>query len=162
MNGIFNNNFLIGFLLAKDLSRNEALTVGLASGMFPQNNMVGPLLLKPQIDTRIDLETKNTSLQGSLNNIQGELIKAKNELASLNRPLKVESRENGGVLNFTISGAETTTLKFKNENAKNGYEITDDKNLNTSKGSGRVDLVITTDDGFKREFTFEKKVPPVS
>lgn len=161
MNGIFNNNFLVGFLLAKDLPRNEALTVGLASGMFPQNNMVGPLLLKPQIDTRIDLEAKNASLQGSLNNIQGELIQAKKELASLNRPLKVESREIGGILNFTISGAATTTLKFKDENARNGYEINDGGNLNISKGSGRVDLVITTDDGFKREFTFEKKVSPV-
>jgi hypothetical protein len=66
MDGIFNNNFLLGMILAKDLPKEQKLLYGMTAGLFPKTNMMGPLLLKPQIDTRIDLETKRANLEKHL------------------------------------------------------------------------------------------------
>ena len=129
MNGIFNNNFLIGFLLAKDLPRNEALTVGLTSGMFPQNNMVGPLLLKSQIDTRIDLDTKNASLQGSLNTIKSELAKA-------SLPL-VMDLSSGTTATLGIEGATKSSFKIEGTPPK-GFNITGGELIVGSEGQATI------------------------
>lgn len=135
MNGIFNNNFLIGFLLAKDLPRNEALTVGLTSGMFPQNNMVGPLLLKPQIDTRIDLETKNTSLQGSLNTV-------KSELATASLPLEMDL-SSGTTAMLRIKGATKSTFGIEGS-PQNGFGITPAGELTVGR-EGQATILVEVD-----------------
>lgn len=61
MNGLLNENFLYGFLLAKDREdQTEKLQIGLTAGQFPARNPLGLVLLKGQIDrleeTEQDLE----------------------------------------------------------------------------------------------------------
>ncbi len=51
MNGLLNENFLYGFLLARDREdQNEKLQIGLTAGQFPARNPLGLVLLKGQID----------------------------------------------------------------------------------------------------------------
>lgn len=151
MNGIFNNNFLIGFLLAKDLPRNEALTVGLTSGMFPQNNMVGPLLLKPQIDTRIDLETKNTSLQGSLNTV-------KSELATASLPLEMDL-SSGTTAMLRIKGATKSTFGIEGS-PQNGFGITPVGELTVGR-EGQATILVEVDGVPRRIIVNVKKNAPL-
>jgi hypothetical protein len=73
MNALFNNNFLVGMLLAKDLPRQEQLITGLVAGQMPANSPIGPLLLQPLVNRlateekgRASAESSNTSLQQPL------------------------------------------------------------------------------------------------
>ncbi|MGB7292645.1 MAG: hypothetical protein WBD99_10775 [Thermodesulfobacteriota bacterium] len=152
MNGIFNNNFLIGFLLAKDLPRNEALTVGLAAGQ--SKTIVGPLLLKPQIDARTELETKNASLQGSLNTVQ-------TDLASLRRPLVMDMMSNN-TYTLSVSGAVTSTLAIKEPSVKEVQIVEGKLSIQTIAEEKQATLSITTDDGVVRDIIVNVKKTQVS
>lgn len=68
--GIFNSNFLLGMVLAKDLPKEQKLLCGLTAGLFPKRNMMGPVLLKPQIDARIDLDKKRVFAEDLANKLQ--------------------------------------------------------------------------------------------
>ena len=61
MDNLFGMNFLFGYLIAKNRPRNEALTTGLTASLFPANNLVGPLLLKTQVDKTSEAERRTTA-----------------------------------------------------------------------------------------------------
>ena len=73
MNALFNNNFLVGMLLARDLPRQEQFITGLVAGQMPANSPIGPLLLQPLVNrlateekARTSAESSNTALQQPL------------------------------------------------------------------------------------------------
>jgi len=73
MNALFNNNFLVGMLLARDLPRQEQFITGLVAGQMPANSPIGPLLLQPLVSrlateeqARASAESSNTALQQPL------------------------------------------------------------------------------------------------
>jgi hypothetical protein len=55
---ILNNNFVLGMVIANRLPRREALLVGLAAGQIPPSSGMGPVLLKPIVDSQIRLRTE--------------------------------------------------------------------------------------------------------
>lgn len=64
MTGLFNNNFLFGFLLARDRKdQNEKLSFGLTASQFSRNNPLGLVMLKKQIDTLEEVEGERDALQ---------------------------------------------------------------------------------------------------
>ena len=64
MNEFLNNNFLFGFLLARDREdQNQKLSYGLTAGQFPKANPLGLVLLKRQIDTLEEVEGERDTLQ---------------------------------------------------------------------------------------------------
>jgi len=161
MNGIFNNNFLMGFLLAKDLPRNEQFTMGLAAGQ--SKTIVGPLLLKPQIDTRVDLEAKNTTLQTNINTIQGELAttqikvaEAQKELDVLRRAfaIRVSAPTTAGLpVTLEIPTGLAANWRFGPGQALGSAALTSDGKLTIPKGTtGNVDILVD-DGGFTRKLT---------
>lgn len=74
MNNIFGMNFLFGYLIARDRPRNEAFTTGLTASLFPANNLVGPVLLKTQVDKLNDLEKTNATTEEDISTV-AEILK---------------------------------------------------------------------------------------
>jgi hypothetical protein len=103
--------------------------------MFPQNNMLGPLLLKPQIDTRIDLETKNTSLQGSLSTV-------KSELATASLPLEMDL-SSGTTATLRIKGATKSTFNIEGT-PQNEFGITPEGVLTVGR-EGQATILVEVD-----------------
>lgn len=63
MNSMIGMNFLFGYLVARDRPQNEAIMTGLTASLFPANNLVGPVLLKTQVDKVKDLEEKKAQAE---------------------------------------------------------------------------------------------------
>jgi len=67
MNGTFNTTgFVLGMALANNLPRNEAATTGLAASQFPKGSILGPIMLKPLIDSRADAEARAKRAEDAL------------------------------------------------------------------------------------------------
>jgi DNA repair exonuclease SbcCD ATPase subunit len=110
MNGLFNKNFLYGYLLARDREdQNEKLNFGLTAGQFPRSNPLGLVLLKRQIDTLEEVEGERETLR--------------------QRVEELESGENGqprGVIGTPVSSVNTAELQaalaFWKEHSANATE----------------------------------------
>jgi hypothetical protein len=106
MNGLFNNNFLIGMLLAKDLPRQEQFIAGLVAGQMPANSPIGPLLLQPLVSRLATEEKGRTSAESNAVSLQQPLeveLPAGAETARVGVP--------GATASFSrISGSEGTTI----------------------------------------------------
>ena len=50
MNGMFNTQFITGFLVSDGLPQQTRLLTGLAAGQMKGDALIGPLLLKPLVD----------------------------------------------------------------------------------------------------------------
>lgn len=83
MNGIFNNNFMLGFLLAKDRPRDEALNAGLQLGQMPANSPIGMVLVKRQVDQKQELETRLTVSSAEVIRLAAENVELKKRLDEL-------------------------------------------------------------------------------
>jgi hypothetical protein len=70
MEGVFNNNFLIGMLLARGAPRNEQFLAGMAAGQMPTTQPVAPLFLKPIIDQRLAAENASVAAQAQAGALQ--------------------------------------------------------------------------------------------
>ncbi|WP_227370553.1 hypothetical protein [Halomonas sp. M20] len=83
MNEIFNNNFLFGFLLAKDRPRDEALNAGLQLGQMPANSPIGMVLVKRQVDQKQELETRLNVSSAEVIRLTAENLELKKRLDEL-------------------------------------------------------------------------------
>lgn len=159
MNGIFNNNFLMGFLLAKDLPRNEALTVGLAAGQ--SRTFLGPLLMQPTLVARKDFEDKNTTLQTSIQTIQGELATNQTKLADAQKELDVLGRQMTIEVGKLSTAGVPVTLKIPTGSPVNwrldspitGVDLKPDGALTIKPGSTGTTSISVDDGGFTRKLT---------
>jgi len=74
MNGFFDTNFLMGWLVARDRPNDEAILNGLKAGMLKSNMaMAGTLLSKRDIDRLTELEKDKAAVETELNNVRGRL-----------------------------------------------------------------------------------------
>ncbi len=129
MNNLFNNNFLLGVLLAKDRPQNERILVGLTASQFQQNNLIGTVMLKKQVDqvgeleeTNKELEKKNIELKKSLqivaNVLNHDTLHPK--LEELENDLKQTLNSDLGQFGFntlTIHAESTTNASLKREDS---------------------------------------------
>ena len=66
MNGsLINNNFVVGMLLAKDLSRQDQLLVGLSAGQMGSSSAVGIVGLKQLVDETVSAQAALAECQAS-------------------------------------------------------------------------------------------------
>ncbi|HEX4932023.1 MAG TPA: hypothetical protein VFV33_02515 [Gemmatimonadaceae bacterium] len=70
MEGVFNNNFLIGMLLARGAPRNEQFLAGMAAGQMPATQPVAPLFLKPISDQRLAAQHASVAAQAQAGALQ--------------------------------------------------------------------------------------------
>ena len=90
MTGLLNQNFLLGFLLARDLGQQESVTVGLAASQMRERNLIGPVLLKPLIDARREAGERADKLD--------------RQIEALRRPARIRPRFNTeGELQLEVS-----------------------------------------------------------
>lgn len=180
MNEILNNNFWLGMLLAINLPREKQLNVSLAASLFPQNNVLGPLLLKSQIDDLVELEAKNTQVESTLattqkqlEKIASELTTTQNQLAHAQRELEharlpVEIELSSGTtssinLLLTISGPEKQTWTLKT--AAKGISFSQEEEhaaLTIGTGVEGLATLFADVDGFSREVRINVKSPTSS
>ena len=66
MNAVFNQNFLVGFLLSKGLPQQEQFLTGLLAAQLPANSPISVLLLKPIIDKRLEAERVRRALEAEV------------------------------------------------------------------------------------------------
>ena len=121
MDSFFNTNFLIGFLLAKDRPRDEALSIGLAASQLPPNNIVGTLILKKEVDKVSEAEKKNVELEEDMRKVAEILQKAKDDLKNNKNISKDEKRKLNAILgrfNFKIELSEICSGEEKSPKAK--------------------------------------------
>ncbi len=81
-------NFLLGYLLAKDLdNNNDKVMCGLLAAQFPKGNLVGPVLMKPTlVDKATALATQQKTvndLQTKMNNFQTKIVQLQTSLADV-------------------------------------------------------------------------------
>jgi hypothetical protein len=96
MNGLFNNNFLIGMLLARDLPRQEQFIAGLVAGQMPTNSPIGPLLLQPLVSRLATEEQGRTS--------------AESNATALQQPLQVELPDTAETARLSVPGVTTASF----------------------------------------------------
>lgn len=75
MDGVFNQNFMLGFLMAKDRPRDEAISAGLQLSQAPANNAVSVVLVKKQVDKVTELETLNKKQSEEIDALQASIRK---------------------------------------------------------------------------------------
>lgn len=91
MNGMFNNNFLIGMLLARDLPRQEQFLTGLVAGQMPADSPVAPLLLQPIVNRAAAAERGRTT--------------AESEATTLRRVIEIELPDSAETATLRMPGA---------------------------------------------------------
>lgn len=109
MNGMFNNNFVVGMLLARDLPRQDQLLTGLVAGQMPANSPIGPLLLKPIIDARVAADGGRTSAEAEASGLRQAL---EIELPAGTRTVTLRVPDASGVA-ITASGGATVDADGK-------------------------------------------------
>lgn len=109
MNGLFNQNFLVGMLLARDMERDKALLVGLMAGQMSPKNPVGPILVKPLLDDRAALETGKKT--------------AETQVGILSHPLRVELPAGTTDARLRIAGVDTAKWSVEK---KDGVDLVAD------------------------------------
>lgn len=136
MNGLFNNNFLIGMLLAKDLPRQEQFITGLVAGQMPANSPIGPFLLQPLVSRLATEEKARTSAESSA--------------ASLLQPLEVELPAAAETARVSVPGA---TASFSRISGTQGTTVDSGTGVVTLPSANSEERIAIAVNGTTREIT---------
>lgn len=172
MKGIFNSpNFFIGLALANNFEQAEKLRVALAVG--DSKSLMGPVLMKPLIDKRlelevqktaaenklkeaetkiIDLENNITKLENDITNLQNELASANEKITILNRVIavKVPTTTRAIEASLTINEGHASGWSLDDE-APDTVELSPDGELNIPDGVVARMTISVEDDGVTRK-----------
>jgi hypothetical protein len=90
MNGMFNQNFLTGLIVARERPPQEQFLSGFVAGQMPANSPIGPLLLQPIVSRTTAAERERATAQS--------------EAAALRQELEIELPDSAGAATLRLRG----------------------------------------------------------
>ena len=143
MNGLFNNNFLVGMLIARDLPKQDQFLSGLAAAQMQGDSMIGPLLLQPLVSRLATAENGRATAESGRET-------AESNAKLLQRRLEVELPLVARTATLRVPGASTAS--FSRVSGTDGTTVDGTTGVVALTEHGEQTIAIAVD-GTAREVT---------